>query len=359
MERVRVGVIGLGWPGQRHIEAYLRQPDVDLVAVCDANEQLLTATRTANNVPHAFTEIDELFSLSGLDAISICLPNFLHAPVAIKALESGRHVLCEKPLARTVAEGEQIAAAVAGSGHVFMMALNNRFRPDTLAVKALVETGGLGEIYYAKAGWLRRRWNPIVRGWFTRRELSGGGPLIDLGVHMLDLALWYMGNPRPAVVTGATYSAFREQVSRRIGYIDTEDLATGFVRLVDGRTILVEASWIGFSEQPDFVYCDLFGTRGGATIQRPTEGTRIFTEPAPDLPLTAAAVGMPDRMALTYESFNGEIRHFVDCVRAGEQPSAPVGQGLDVLRILDALYRSAESGREVVIADGQAAPPAP
>jgi predicted dehydrogenase len=234
-----------------------------------------------------------------------------------------------------------------------MMALNNRFRPDNLALKHLVDSGGLGDIYYAKAGWLRRMWNPIVRGWFTRKEQSGGGPLIDLGVHMLDLALWYMGNPHPVAVTGATYNTFRPQVERQIGYIDTEDLAAGFVRLNDGRTIIVEASWVGFSEHPDYVYCTLFGTRGGATLENgagPQPHMRIFTEPTPGLPVTATPPSFGEGMALTYSSFANEVRHFIDCVRTRQEPSATVGQGLDVLRILDALYRSAATGAEVRIA---------
>ena len=355
MDKLRIGLIGVGWPGQRHIEGYRRQPDVELVAVCDANAELLNQTRQAHDVAHAFTSVDELLAMSGLDAVSICLPNFLHAPVAIAALESGRHVLCEKPLARTVAEGEQIEAAVRRSGCVFMMALTNRFRPETVALKRLVDDGALGEIYYARAGWLRRSWNPIVRGWFTHKERSGGGPLIDLGVHMLDLALWYMGNPRPAAVSGATYSAFREQVAREIGAIDTEDLASGLVRLVDGRTVIVEASWISFIEHPDYVYCSLFGNRGGAQLDRIFGGSsnriglKVFTEPARGLPLTAEPATVSDLWAGTLASFAGEVHHFVDCIRTGAEPMAPVGQGLDVLRILDALYRSADSGAEVRI----------
>jgi predicted dehydrogenase len=352
VERVRVAVIGLGWPGQQHVAAYQRLPDVDLVAICDINRTLLAQTQAATGVPRAVASVEELLNLADLDAVSVCLPNFLHAPVAIAALESGRHVLCEKPLARTVEEGEQIAEAVARTGRVFMMALNNRFRPDMLALKQLVDEGGLGEIYYGKASWLRRTWNPIVRGWFTNRAQSGGGPLIDLGVHMLDLALWYMGNPHPAAVSGATYSLFREQVARQIGSIDTEDLATGFVRLVDGRTVTVEASWIGFTELPDMVTCNLFGTRGGATVERSTgrASLRIFSEPTLGLPLTAMPAAPADSAALSQASFTNEMRHFIDCIRERREPSAPVGQGLDVLRILDALYRSAAAGREIVIA---------
>lgn len=354
MERVRVGVIGVGWPGQRHIEGYRKQPDVELVAVCDVNEELLTETQLTHTIPHAFTNVDDLLAMNGLDAVSVCLPNFLHASLAIKALASGRHVLLEKPLARTVAEGEEIAGAVERSGCILMMALNNRFRPDTLALKQLVDAGGLGEIYYGKAGWLRRQWNPLVRGWFTDREKSGGGPLIDLGVHMLDLALWYMGNPHPVAVSGATYHKFQEQVAPMIGHIDTEDLATGFVRLEDGRTIIVDASWISFTEYPDFIYCTLFGTQGGASIERFTGQSqlKVFTEPAPDLPLTGMPLSTADSMSLLYASFSNEIRHFIDCVKENRQPSAPVEQGLDVLRVLDALYHSAETGQEVRIEAG-------
>ncbi|MCC6628973.1 MAG: Gfo/Idh/MocA family oxidoreductase [Chloroflexi bacterium] len=354
MDRVRVAVLGLGWPGQRHLEAYLKQSDVEVVVIADANPALLAQTLAASGVRRGCASYEEALALADVDAVSICLPNALHAPAAIAALEAGRHVLCEKPLARTVAEGEQIAAAVARSGRVFMMALPNRFRPENLALKRLVDTGGLGEIYYARAGWLRRVWNPIVRGWFIQRELSGGGPLIDLGVHMLDLALWYMGNPAPAAVSGVACAPFRERVAARVGPIDTEDFASALVRLSDGRAVAIEASWVGHTEHQDHVFCALLGDRGGANVERFAGQTslKVFTEPVESLPLTATPVGLLDGTASTLASFAAEVRHFVDCVREGWTPSAPVQHGLDILRILDATYRSAALGREVIIDGG-------
>ncbi len=281
--------------------------------------------------------------------------------MAIGALELGKHVLLEKPLANTVEEGRRIADTVASSETVFMMAFNNRYRPDSRLLKAQIDAGVLGELYYAKAGWLRREWNPIVRGWFTTREMSGGGPLIDLGVHMLDLSLWFMGNPRPVSVSGSVYSKFGERMRPQIGHVDVEDLAAALIKLDNGSTIAMDVSWFSFIEHSDYVYTHLFGTEGGAKLERVpgSNDLQIYTD-GDGMPLvqSPAYAAHRDPAYLLQGGFEGETAHFVECIRSGTKPEATVTHGLDVLLILDAIYRSAETGREVVLKEAAPALPA-
>ncbi len=215
--KVNVAVIGLGWPGQRHLEGYFKLPFVNVAAICDMSETLLASTHARFPVETATTDYQAILARPDIDAVSICLPNWLHAPISIEAIQAGKHVLCEKPLANTLAEGERLTAAVHASDRIFMLALNNRFRVEIQSLKRVIDQGTLGTIYYAKTGWVRRRWGGTVRGWFMEKEKSGGGPLIDLGVHMLDLALWLMGSPKATRVSGAVYDLLVKEMAPLLG----------------------------------------------------------------------------------------------------------------------------------------------
>jgi predicted dehydrogenase len=195
-------------------------------------------------VKNVFTDYREMLSMDGIDAVSVCVPNHLHSTMAIDAFEAGKHVICEKPLAITPAEGEAMVAAGKKAGKLFMTAFNNRFRGDTQLLKKMIESGELGDIYYAKTGWIRRKGIPGMGGWFTTKAKSGGGPLIDIGVHVLDLAMWLMGNPKAVTVSGSTYAQFGPKGeglggwghAEENGTFDVEDLAAGFIRMDTGAT---------------------------------------------------------------------------------------------------------------------------
>ncbi len=355
MDKLRVGIIGTAWPGQRHIEGYQRRDDVEIVALADVNTELAEEIRAQYTINgKVYGDYREMLELGGVDAVSICTPNFLHAPMAIDALQAGKHVLLEKPLANTLEAGKRIAEQVAATDCVFMMAYNNRFRPESLILKAHIDAGRLGEIYYAKTGWLRHATEFFLRGWFTDKDKSGGGPLIDLGVHVLDLTLWLMGNPRPVNVTGSVYQKFTDMLSAHGGRVDVEDLAAAFVKLDNGATIVLDVSWVSHIDEPNYVYSQLFGTQGGARIERKTgtEDLEIYTV-CNGVTLVEAPRFNSYRMQqpgyMFYESFAGEIAEFVDSIKQGRQPSATITHGLDVLRVLDAIYRSAETGASVAL----------
>ena len=363
LDKVRVGIIGVGWPGQMHMRAYKQRDDVEITAIADVNTEAAESVKRGHDLAGArvWGDYEEMLQQAPVDAVSIATPNFLHAPMAVAALQAGKHVLLEKPLAHTLEEGTRIARAAAASDALFMMAFNNRYRRDSRYLKGRIERGELGEIYYAKSGWLRRDWNPGVRGWFTRRELSGGGPLIDLGVHMLDLALWFMGNPRPVSVSGAVYGKFTDVMRESIGHVDVEDLASAFVKLDSGASVVFDVSWVSHIEYPDYVYTQLFGTQGGAKVERyhGNEDMRVYGRdgdvPTVETPRFDSMRMVRERGFLVSDSFYNEVSHFVESVKAGTQPDASITHGLDVLRILDAIYRSGETGREVRL-DGDDAP---
>ena len=203
---LRVGVVGLGYAGRTHLTSYLPIPGVEVVALAGLEPDRLQYLGTEYGVPHLHARWEDLIARDDLDAVSVCSPTHLHAPITIAALESGRHVLCEKPLARTGAEGEEMVRAAAKAGRVLQIAFNHRERGDVHALKQHIDSGGLGHIYYAKTRWVRRSGIPGLGSWFTNREMSGGGPMIDLGVHMLDLSLYLLGEPRVTSVSASTYS---------------------------------------------------------------------------------------------------------------------------------------------------------
>ena len=380
-DTLRVGVIGVGWPGQRHIEGYQKHPDAEIVALSDVNIAAAEAVKAQYHVDRAqvFGDYHELLAGDTVDAVSICVPNFLHVPIAIAAIEAGKHVLLEKPLSNTLADGERLAATVTDHpDQAFMIAFNNRYRPDSILLKRQIEEGKLGRIYYAKTGWLRGASEFTLSGWFTQKERSGGGPLIDLGVHVLDLALWFMGNPRPVSVSGSVYHEFNNFLRESTGAnVDVEDFAAAFVKLDNGATIVLDVSWISHIPEGDLVQTQLFGTQGGASITRrywnsmevnreERMSINTTTGRGPDRATLIEEPTFRDRGAgsptfMLYESFRAEIADFVDSIRAGRQPGATITHGLDILRVLDGIYRSAQTGKEVsfttdTVADDTPAP---
>src|SRR5262245_47319380 len=206
-KRLRVGVIGAGI-GATHLAAYNQLPQVEVVALAGLDDDRVRRVAAEYKVPQTYREYEQLLSAPGIDAVSVCLPNILHAPVTIDALRAGKHVLVEKPLARNADEGRAMIEAAQAADRVLMIAFNHRYRADVQWIKQYVESGALGKIYYAKAHWMRRAGIPRLGSWFVSKEQSGGGPLVDLGVHVLDMAMYLIGEPRPLAVSANTYAEF-------------------------------------------------------------------------------------------------------------------------------------------------------
>ena len=285
MKKLKVGIVGIGGMGRyTHIPAYSVMDDVTVTAACDINPSKLDIPELKGI--KTYVDYKEMIDKADIDAIDICTPNYLHSPIAVYALNHGKHVFCEKPDAVSLAERKKMTEAERKSGKVLMVMRNNRHVPTSEYLKQLVDSGEAGGFYTGRCGWIRRRGIPGKGGWFTTREQSGGGPLIDLGVHMLDLAIYLMGSPKAVAVSGNTYrkfadaadisdsehSAFGEKVDG--GTFDVEDLATGYVRFENGATLQLEFSWASNIEK-EKRFVELRGDKCGFTWC--DETLKVFT----------------------------------------------------------------------------------
>jgi predicted dehydrogenase len=329
-------------------------PDVEVLALADADRAQLEAVGALHSITDLYTDFRGLVQRQDLDAVSISAPNFLHAPIAIAAFEAGKHVLCEKPLARTGREAETIVQAATKAGRVLKVMFNHRTRADIEALKIHIEDGGLGRIYHARAFWLRRSGIPGLGSWFTSKEMAGGGPLIDLGVHVLDMALYLLGESQVARVSAATYSELgpRGRGASRTYKIwgdtpfEVEDLATALLRFADGSSLSLETSWATYRRANDEFGVTLYGTEGGAEIKIvdyvQEDTLRIFMDVA----------GLPTELRPQLPRADGfgrikVTRAFVEAVRGGDWAPHKGQDGLYRSRIIDACYLSSKEGREV------------
>src|SRR4028118_1736592 len=275
-------LLGLGGlDGASHPYRRGEVPGGGAVAAAGREGERLLELGGLYGVPNLYRSWEDLVAREDLDVVSIGAPNHLHAPIAIAALRGGRHVLCEKPLARTGVEAESIVRAAREGDRAVHIAFTQRERGDVQALKRHVEEGNLGRIYHAKATWMRRNGIPGMGGWFTSKEMAGGGPLIDLGVHMVDMALFLMGNPEVESVSCATYAELGPQ--GRGGWIgkglmtgdrpyEVEDLATAFIRLSGGATLSLETGWAVYRESSGDFGVTLYGTDGGPRRRAKTNG---------------------------------------------------------------------------------------
>ena len=343
MSKVRIGVIGLGI-GKWHIEGYQQHPKAVVAAICDMNEERLHEVAAKYDIKKTYTDVTKMLEDGKLDAVSVCLPNALHAPITIAAFQRGLHVLCEKPMAMTVAECETMLAAARKSKKNLMINFSFRFSPMSFALKQQVEAGVIGDIYFGRSVWHRRFGFPSFGSWFGQKALSGGGPLIDLGVHRLDLALWLMGYPEPAVVLGSTYHhRAQAEAEKQQQLFDVEDLACGLIKFTNGATLVLEASWASHTDEQEHMVTKLYGTNGGL-LQANLNGTyqfkaEVYTEEGGHFytkKLDASCIPAPSAQV-----------EFIDSILEKRPPLATGEQALKVQKILEGIYRSAETGREV------------
>ncbi len=352
MEKLKVGVIGTGSISLEHLNAYKKHPGVEIYALCDVDETLLKKRGDEFNVTRLYTNVEDMLRLPDLQAVSVCAWNAAHAPITIAALKAGKHVLCEKPMATSAKDAEAMQKAAKESGKLLMIGFVRRFGNDCAILRDFINQGSFGDIYFAKATYLRRKGNP--GGWFGDKSRSGGGPLIDLGVHVIDLTRYLMGNPKPVSVYGATFQKLfdRKNAKSDPGYraagatdhdiCDVEDLASAMIRYDNGAVVTVEASFSLNIAKP-VGRIELFGTKAGAKLEPELE---IYTEMNGYL----ADVTLPMRTSLSFDGlFQNEIAHFVDCVTAGVPCLSPAEDGVTLMKILDAIYESAATGHEVVL----------
>lgn len=350
MDKIKVGIIGTGSISECHISGYKALDNVEIYAVCDINATRVEAYAKKHDVIHTFTDYKELLKLSELDAVSVCTWNSAHAPVAIAALKAGKHVLCEKPMAMNAKEAIEMEKAAKDSGKLLMIGFVRRFGNDTKILKDFIANGMMGDIYYTKATYLRRFGFP--GGWFGDKKRSGGGPLIDLGVHVIDLVRFLMNKPKAVSVTGATFNMLgaRDNIKQEKAYVsadtgdifDVEDMAVAMIRFDNGAVLSVETSF-SLNTKTDSGNIELFGTKSGAKLDPKLEfysemnNYLVDVTPAHDTALNFNGL------------FENEIAHFVDCLSKGTQCISPAEDGVEIMKILDAVYESARIGKEVVL----------
>ena len=334
--KLRVGIIGLNM-GRYHLDGYLKCPDVQVAALCELNQNLLDEFLPRAPGARGYRDYGKMLA-EKLDIVSVVTPNYLHAPMTIDALRSGAHVLVEKPMSTNVADGQKMVQAARKCRRKLMIHHNHRFHPMAWHLHRLIEEKALGEIYYIRARWHRRCGIPPL-GWFTTKKLSGGGALFDIGVHCLDLAMWFMGFKRVQTVTGAQFGVFGPRIARRQKKtFDVDDLSVALLKLAGGASITLETSWAVNLPGEEFSL-EVCGTEGGAVL-KPWENLRLFTDDAAD--------GKSDSVITRYTPGPASaVSHFVECVRENRQPLVAGERGVDVLRVLDAIRRSSASGREV------------
>jgi len=353
-EKLRVGIIGTGSISHCHVAGYKKLvDDVDLVCACDIDEKKLTKYCEQYDIPHKYTDYNEMLEKENLDAISVTTWNAEHCAATIAALNHGVNVLCEKPMAMNAAQAEEMFEAAKKNGKLLQIGFVKRFNYESLTIKYMIEQGSLGNLQYARAKYLRRAGYP--GSWFGDKSYSGGGPIIDLGVHIIDLSRYLAGNPKPVSVFARTYnlpinraensSYYWSYYDPACGYkYDVEDFATGMIVFDNGFTLHIETSF-NFNCETDVTDLQIFGDKAGAVVEGGPK--QVF--------------GVKDGLFVDYKipdfirgikyknQFDNEIYHFVDSVKNGTPCRATAEDGITLMKILDAFYESARTGELVHI----------
>jgi len=350
---IGIGIIGASTIAEHaHIPGYLQQADARIVAIADAVGERAQTVAAKHNIPNAYGAAEELLLNPDVDAVSICTPNAFHAPLTIAALEMGKHVFCEKPPATSAADAVRMKATAQRASKVLYFCLNSRFRSDVAQLRRYVENGELGEVYYAKTSTLRRRGGP--GGWFANKAISGGGALIDIGVHCIDWTRWVMGSPEPVEVFGTTYSKIktydleehrtwtpadlRDQPPPTDRAGDVDELAIATIRFANGATLFAEASW-ALNVEDNSQSTEVFGTRAGARLYP----LRLFrNEYGRMVNLTVQVSDSPGPVGHARA-----IRNFLDVIQGKAEPIVTPDDGISLMRILDGIYESARLGKSI------------
>ena len=350
MKQIRIGCIGAGQIALGAVHAINYHPSATVLAATDLNEERLKELCAAGSIPRSYPTTEALLADPEIDAVYIAVPNKFHIPLTIAALAAGKHVLLDKPFAMNAAEAETAVEAARKAGKVLTLGMNQRFTDHAQKFRSLVEQGTFGEIYHAKASWCRREGIPKLGTWFGSKELAGGGCLYDIGVHVLDLCLYVLGNFKPVSVTGATYTKFG---NRGLGAGDwgksevtdiaftVDDFATGLIKFENGATVALDVSWACHRAENDKTDIELYGTEAGASVL----GGKIYRRDK----AAGAYVIIDNPPAPIAFAHRDRFHNFINHLLGTEELCVTLEQALTVQRILDALSLSSCSGKEVTL----------
>jgi predicted dehydrogenase len=347
---LKFGIVGAGMISQSGFDGLTASGSAVVTAIADSSPKRLKDYASRNRIARTYPSAEELFKDRNLDGVYIAVPNAFHAPYAIAALESGKHVILDKPFATSYAEAARVVEAAGRAKKLFMLGMNQRFTEGAQRVRALVQRGYFGEVYRLRAFWRRRSGIPRLGTWFGNKKLAGGGCFLDIGVHMLDLALWTAGDFEVESVNGSIYTKFGNRGLGEGGWgssdpegmpFDVDDCALAFVRMKSGATVQVEISWAAHQKEDDVYNVEVFGTEAGATVY-PGE---IYRH---DADLNAPANISDLQLPLLYPHANRFV-NFVRAILGEEKPCVTHDEALKIQRVIDAVYESAATRREIRI----------
>ncbi|HOX39691.1 MAG TPA: Gfo/Idh/MocA family oxidoreductase [Candidatus Brocadiia bacterium] len=344
---IRYGFIGWGGIAGTHSNYLKKIPGVKFVAACDILPERLKDFAEKFGVPkeNLFEDFNEMAKMKDLDAVSVCTPNKLHKMPTIACLKEGKHVLVEKPMAMNAKDAAAMVKAAEESGKLLVIGFQERFGPEAQALKGLIDKGMLGNCLFARCTALRRRGIPSW-GVFGQKELQGGGPMIDIGVHIVECAHYLLGRPKPVSAYGATYTYLGNKKPEALSpwgdwdykTYTVEDLAIGMIRFENGATLSIEASFAAHIETSS-TNIIIMGDKGGCSLHP----AKVFTDQH------GLMFNMTPEHIKQQDHFEVKMNHFIDCVRTGKPSDAPGIDGVVVQKMLDGIYESAEKGREVKI----------
>jgi predicted dehydrogenase len=332
MDKSRVLIAGLGGIAQiAHLPILSKMPDVEITGVCDTDRSKAKSVAQKYGVKNCYSDIDKMLGEVEADCLIVTSPTSVHKDQAVKGFESGLNVLVEKPVARNYEEARAIVEASRKARRVLMVGMNNRFRPDLMMQESFVSAGELGEIFYIKTGFLKKR--STVEKWSLNKDESGGGVFIDLGIVMLDIALWIMKFPKIKSVTAVNYHH---------SFKDVEDSSFVMLRFANEATVTIESSWTLHREN-DLFYCNVYGKEGSANINplsiyKQMHGTLVNVTP----------LKMEKPTNIFKRSYEYELNHFITSVRNKTAIVSDGNEALERMKIVDAVYKSAKQGKEIV-----------
>lgn len=333
MKTVKIGIIGLGI-GKWHLDNFRQTKHAEVVALCDANVERLKNIGQAAGISRLYSDVKSILASKEMDAVSACVPNYLHAEVAVAAMQAGLHVLCEKPLAATLSDAQKIVNTEKETGKKCMLAMKFRFMPEAQYLAGELKKGAFGDVYYGYTHYLRPL-GGIPNGagnWFINKAKSGGGALIDNGVHLLDLNWHLMGCPQPVSAFGSTYAKFGPNMESIKNEFDVEDFGCGLIKFENGASIYLDNAWASMVADT-VIALKILGTKGGASMW-PFSITRAVN-----------GKGAGSKPELTAQKYQTQFEHFAECVINDADSISPAGQGLKLLTMLDAIYASSKTGQ--------------
>ncbi|MEM8766571.1 MAG: Gfo/Idh/MocA family oxidoreductase [Pseudomonadota bacterium] len=348
MESIRLGLIGAGQIAAFTAREFRRHPDCNIVAIADSSESRAAELAASTRAEATYADAAELLARDDIDAVYIAVPNALHEPMALSALEAGKHVLLDKPFALSYSAAEAVVAKADDAGRLLMLGMNQRFERNVQRGKALAAARRFGDVYHVKAYWRRRAGIPRMGSWFTNKAMAGGGALLDIGVHVLDVALHLVDEFQPTSVSGATFTRFGNRGLGEGGWgrserdhdsFDVDDFATAMIRLRSGTVISLEAAWALHQPMANDHDVIVYGEDAAMAVY----GNELFEAGSNG---DYRSVQNPPVQEIAYPHCS-RAEHFINVLLDREAPIIDTHQALTVQRIIDAIYESAETNREV------------